>query len=293
MGNNLTVSTDGNPSANRHNDLIIRAFQKLWLAGAAGAFFSALARGIATDVLGSTDPTRFNAGYTVVLVMRYFYLIWFLIYFFAVRFQVEDLAKPQRWKDAIFDVFQSVLALISIIYLGFVISVDKCGWQWEPYLFVNASIFGISAVSFWSFSNTEDPDHTRIRKVRIAGCAVSALGFGIAFYHWFHGDGLYPLPWFSFCLSPALLALLLAIYVLFRVFKPSQSIPDASGARLGALLESLCDQLNADLGDIEKKKENLGAFLTKYQTVLTGAQTKLADIKPLADTPAAQVSAGN
>jgi hypothetical protein len=288
MTKEIAESVEAEPK----NDPRIRAFQKLWLAGAAGAFFSALTRSIATDIPSRAWPSECDVGYTVVQFARYIYLIWFLFYFFAVRFQVEDLAKPQRLRDAIFDIIQSILALISIVLLGFVIQVDKFDLQWGPYLFVNLSILGICILALRLFWNDRDPDRFWIRIVRFAGIVISGFGVGVSYCHWHHDDKLHPLQICWFSLPPALLVVLLVVYFVVRVLKTTKNLPDPSDARFATSLKSLREQFNAYLKVLNSKHEKLESNLIEYQKVLESATTELEKLKPPAVVPASPVTPG-
>lgn len=98
-------------------NLIRDAFRRFLVAGTAGAFLSILFRNLPRDLRGtSLSP---DWPYTVDLFVRYGYLIWMLLYFFmSANNAEEDEQRP--WRELGFGIAQSICALYSQYWLGFV-----------------------------------------------------------------------------------------------------------------------------------------------------------------------------
>ena len=95
-----------------------KAFQKLFVAGTAGAFFAALARNIPVHVRQiSSTP---NWSYTLDLGVRYLYAFWFLSYFFTSALSIEEYGGTgPTASDILFDCLQSIASLFALFSIGF------------------------------------------------------------------------------------------------------------------------------------------------------------------------------
>jgi peptidoglycan/LPS O-acetylase OafA/YrhL len=102
------------------------ALVKLFMGGAVGAFFVALASDIPVDIQSLTVITgqRVNWTHTLDRAVRYEYLLWFLIYFWVSDFRREkEEAEPTFPSpyDVFFYLAQCVLSLGAVFYLGMLV----------------------------------------------------------------------------------------------------------------------------------------------------------------------------
>jgi len=95
----------------------LRAFQRLWVAGTLGAFFSLLVRNIPLDWQERSWPGDFN--YTADRFIRYGYLFWFIAYFLISNLDNDYQDPAPTWKELFYDVVQSAGALTAAFFLGF------------------------------------------------------------------------------------------------------------------------------------------------------------------------------
>ncbi len=94
-----------------------KVFERLWVAGTLGGFFSALYLRLPHDLKAivhlQTDPLD--------LALRYSFFSWLLTYFFTSTVRKEGRAHPDPTiKDLLFDVVQTTSALTAAAFLGFV-----------------------------------------------------------------------------------------------------------------------------------------------------------------------------
>jgi hypothetical protein len=151
-----------NPKATRHVRAK-QAFQRLWVAGTLGAFFTSLARTIPIDVRKLKDS--FSPDEALNTLLRYAYMIWLIWYFFLsnLRSQSERLPKTNEIR---YDVIQSIFALTAAFYLDFLVANEHHGIN--AFAFANLAIAVICGFAwFWFKPNTQ------LQPVRFLGTLVS------------------------------------------------------------------------------------------------------------------------
>ncbi|SRR6266404_1281012 len=151
------------------------AFRKLWVAGTLGAFFTALARNIPTHVREFTGTLPL-ADSILDRSLRYGYLLWFLIYFFVSNLHIDD--PPTRYRDIFFDVVQSVFALSSLYFLGFV-HVDT-SYRLGAYAVTNAGILAICVLSIPLFRAPDGTTDYGVNRLRWVGVLLSGVSLLLA-----------------------------------------------------------------------------------------------------------------
>ncbi len=130
-----------------------KALRKFWVAGVAGAYFSAVLHNLPHDLAMLWQPPHLPFE-TTYFLLQYGYVFWLLTYFFTASFGVETNSKHNRW-DILFDVGQSTLALAATFKLLVFVKRDPAdvfASQMAGYLFANITIGFISFVSFLMFS---------------------------------------------------------------------------------------------------------------------------------------------
>lgn len=130
-----------------------KTLRKFWVAGVAGAYFSAVLHNLPHDLAMLWQPPHLPFELTYFL-LQYGYVFWLLTYFFISSFNV-DMNSKHTWWDILFDVGQSTLALaVAFKLLVFVKrdAADVLASQMLGYRFANITIFLISFVSFLMFS---------------------------------------------------------------------------------------------------------------------------------------------
>ena len=146
-----------------------KSFQNLWVAGTLGAFFAAFATNIPIHIQQISWPA--NWEYTLELIVRYCYLLWFFLYFFVSNLGNSVVTSEIKKWDVWYDVGQSMLALSSACFLGFTGSGEPYGYF--PYVVSNASIFLICLFSLIWFSSGNNKN--KINCIRIIGAVVSGI----------------------------------------------------------------------------------------------------------------------
>lgn len=154
-------------SDNTSKQEALKAFQRLWIAGTLGAFFTAFARNLPEHL--RLFDVSFNGEFTVDLLLRYSFLFWFLAYFFISHLNNEH-AKDIERKDIVYDVVQSGLGLATAFVLGFIPSSLEIGIH--AFVYANGAIFLISIFAHALFSSN---GKTTIEDLRIAGAIVSLV----------------------------------------------------------------------------------------------------------------------
>jgi len=153
-----------------------RAFRSMWVAGTAGAFFTALTRNLPLHFQErSLSP---DVLYTLDRFLRYGYLLWLLTYFFTSNLENEPDSIPEKW-DIPFDVLQSACALVAAFGLGFIVpgsgfAVTSYGWAMG---FANGAILVICIFSMIWF---RDVPPTEVNPHRITGAIISCVGLVVA-----------------------------------------------------------------------------------------------------------------
>jgi hypothetical protein len=131
----------------------LQSLRKFWIAGAAGAYFSALSHNLPTDLMALRNPSRppFALGH---FFLQYGYVFWLLFYFFISSFDV-DTNEKHTWWDVSFDIAQSFLALV-VAFKLLVFVNSKPGNAFDSQMFnyglACVVIFFISVGSFLLFS---------------------------------------------------------------------------------------------------------------------------------------------
>jgi len=192
-----------------------KAFQKLWVAGTLGAFFSALAKTLPGHLSEMTFQP--NWLYTADVFIRYGYLSWSVTYFFTTHLRIDNPNyKPTR-KDIVFDVIQSVLGLTGAVALGFVVT--------QPYSlniaygFGNGVILLIALAAWLLFRNEGGLGRLRIAAA-IAAAIPMIIALGWASNAW----------WFFGLMGAVVLAMLvlLAVFVLAKMKEEFTTQPKAA-----------------------------------------------------------------
>jgi hypothetical protein len=190
------------------------ALENLFMVGAVGAFFAALANDIPVDVqsLHIVTGRPIDWTYTLDRSVRYAYLIWFLGYFF-----VSDFRRVEEEKDASsyphspspYDVFfyisQSVFSLGAAFCLGLLVPHE--GFKDKDYGYAALSaniaiglICGLSLLGYWKSASSTG----RINVLRLSGLALAIISGCLAY-------AAQQSPSFGLLLTLNLLAVLLLI----------------------------------------------------------------------------------
>ncbi len=162
----------------RH-ELIIAQVQKLFVAGALGAFFTSIAFALPGDVkslvfLPGAGDLDWRA--TVRMALRYLYMLWLLWYFVLTNMENEELGATRDMRDLGFDILQSLLAIAAAYSLGFIDRAVDYGLG--GYGVANLSIAGICLFALILF-----PANARagVNLLRILGLLFALLGAVVAF----------------------------------------------------------------------------------------------------------------
>jgi hypothetical protein len=104
------------PSANQaQRAFYTKAFQRLWVAGTMGAYFTALAHSL-PETITRLSQGRLPFDDVAVICLSYGYLLWLLFYFLTSATNNDHPAAGRgRW-DVAFDVTQSVGGLIAAFF---------------------------------------------------------------------------------------------------------------------------------------------------------------------------------
>jgi len=178
-----------------------KAFQRLWVAGTLGAFFTALARNIPQDARKITRSLPL-ADSILDRSIRYGYLLWLLVYFFVSNVRNEQAAEVKR-EDLNFDVVQSFLSLIALYFLGFIL--PDTSYKLGAYAVTNFAILTICVLSLVWFA----PD---VNRLRWFGVLVSGVALLMALFGTFGWALL-----FGFLALQVIMWVLLCVYVRFRL----------------------------------------------------------------------------
>jgi multidrug transporter EmrE-like cation transporter len=174
------AGTMGNQKAMTDKDQAWKSFRSLWVAGSLGAFFTALVTNVPLHVHRKDWPCGVvNLG---DLLIRYVYLLWFLLYFFVSNLQNEMSLEPNRKRDIIFDLLQSGLSLAAVFFLGFLVPGQNFQVS-TAYAAANCAIALICFFSLCFFGRDATADG--INGMRIVGLSISGVfaiiaEFGVA-----------------------------------------------------------------------------------------------------------------
>lgn len=173
-----------------------KAFQRLWVAGTLGAFFTALARTLPGDLYQLVH--QFDGGFALNAALRYGYQLWLIWYFFLSNLRSQNDDPPKR-REVFYDVVQSVCGLTAAYYLGFLVSPDPRDLingifhGVLAYLAPNAAILVICLLAFYLFRER----HPELQTPRGLGAAIAfasmVLVILIDLYDWSVGYLLIPL----------------------------------------------------------------------------------------------------
>ena len=162
-----------------------KALRRFWLAGTAGAFLSGLSRSFPADF--ATRSFHPNVPYTLDIVLRYGFMMWFLCYFAISSFSAErEHATKSTLASIVHDLGQSAVSLLAIFYLGFVTR----GQPPDPaikFAYANFAVLVISGLSWMVFQSWTNV-LSRISVLRELGIVFSALGITSA---WVFADSLH------------------------------------------------------------------------------------------------------
>jgi hypothetical protein len=151
-----------------------KGFQKLWVAGTMGAFFTALARNLPVHLKQFAWPCDWN--YTIDLFVRYGYLLWLLFYFLVSNIRIDDEDYVRSKWDIPFDVGQSACSLTAAFFLGFILPDQP--YKLGAYAITNGVI---CAICFAAFALFDPSDAAKgINRLRIAGGVISFLSIVLA-----------------------------------------------------------------------------------------------------------------
>jgi hypothetical protein len=124
-------------------------FVRMWIAGTMGAYFTFLFRNLALD-LPTFSIHDFDCSYTLVVWIRYAYLLWFLAYFFASNVRYERNKKNLSAWDVGFDLTQAVIGIVAAFYLGFIVRAADRGFADSTSSAVEAANAGIALICIFS-----------------------------------------------------------------------------------------------------------------------------------------------
>jgi uncharacterized protein involved in response to NO len=186
-----------------------RAFQRMWVAGTLGALFTAFARFLPKHLMEMS--WQFNPDYTLDRLLRYGYLLWLTAYFFIsnLKNEEQDPTKP----DIVYDILQSICALIAAFYLGFAldgIALETTGAM----LAANGAIFVICVAAWQMF---RDLSTKAVNFLRLAGAVISFGTILIAFSSLSDRAAL-----IAYLVLEIPLFLLLVLYILIRLNSAQQ-----------------------------------------------------------------------
>jgi len=163
-----------------------KAIKKLWAAGSAGAFFSAIIKSFPVDAQQiAWHGERIDWQATWDHIDRYGYLGWLLIYFFLSTFNSEQAEDQTERSDLFFHVVQSLFSFAAAYYLGFIVAGTT--YELRAYFFVNLAILVICGLSLYLF-HKEKPGS--FNTYRTAGVLLSGLSVALAVGLHFRGVGL-------------------------------------------------------------------------------------------------------
>lgn len=154
-------------------------FVRMWIAGTMGAYFTFLFRNLALDI-----PTfsihEADWPYTLVVWIRYAYLLWFLAYFFGSNVSYERNKEILSAWEVGFDVTQAVIGIIAAFFLGFIVRAADGATSWRcAVAAANGAIALICLFSLICFGWRQKPeeDGRKLNILRWCGFVSSSLAF--------------------------------------------------------------------------------------------------------------------
>jgi hypothetical protein len=169
-------------------DAAKRVFERLWVVGTLGSFFSAFYLGLPRDV-NAVAASRLVTADNLDRLVRYSFFFWLLVYFFTSTIrkesrQTENAAAPKApaVKDLVFDVVQTASALTAATFLGFIRPTDYAISR-DSYVLAVAVALGavgvICVVSLVVFGC--DAGEREFNLMRQSGLKMSLLGLLFVF----------------------------------------------------------------------------------------------------------------
>ncbi len=152
-----------------------RAFQRMWVAGTLGAFFTAFVRNIPADIHTlHASP----AGVAILdRSLRYGYLLWLLAYFFITNLLNEQGDHPTT-RELVFDVIQSISGLTAAYLLGFI--AQNTGLATTNHsgavVAANAVILVIALTALFLFRQSAMKN---LNRLRLTGAGLAALSLAV------------------------------------------------------------------------------------------------------------------
>jgi hypothetical protein len=196
------------PKNDKKRTAFAKGFQKLWVAGTMGAFFTALVRNLPVHLKQRAWPCDWN--YTIDLFVRYGYLLWLLAYFLVSTVGIDDENyQPTKW-DITYDVGQSACSLTAAFFLGFILPDQP--YKLGAYAITNGVICAICFVALWFFHAGATKG---INRLRIAGGVISALSLVLALS--VRAVIGAPQTWVFIMFAVLLLVLILLLYAYVRI----------------------------------------------------------------------------
>jgi hypothetical protein len=169
------MGEDRPPKSDKKRTAFVKGFQKLWVAGTMGAFFTALVRNLPVHLKQRAWPCDWN--YTIDLFVRYGYLFWLLAYFLVSTVGIDDENNQSTKWDITYDVGQSVFSLTAAFFLGFVLPDQT--YKLGAYAITNGVICAICFVALWWFHDATGAT-VGINRLRIVGGMISLLSLVLA-----------------------------------------------------------------------------------------------------------------
>jgi hypothetical protein len=162
------------------------ALVDLFMVGAVGAFFVALASNIPVDIQNLPVFTNRPVDWTYALnrIVRYEYLLWFLMYFFVsnLRRKRQD-ENPESNKHERYDVFfylaQSVLSLGAVFYLGMLVSNEGFERYGYAVLAADIAIGSICLLSLWYWK--DNGSKCKLNALRVVGFLLACVSVRVAY----------------------------------------------------------------------------------------------------------------
>jgi hypothetical protein len=179
---------------------VTRAFQKMWVAGTVGAFFSSIGRALPVNLHWFWEHLGWDAAGD--LLLRYAYLLWLLGYFLISSVGLDRPQYTPSRKDIGYDVVQSVAALAAAYFLGF-LQLDT-SYGWIKFAFANLAILVICGLSLKWFREKATEG---VNALRWYGVAISLTALLVP---------LIPQPeWVRRCVFGVTLVLLVWVLVMY------------------------------------------------------------------------------
>jgi hypothetical protein len=145
-----------------------KAFRQMWVGGALGVYFSAVARNLLTDVFGQAGGL--DQPHRIDVIIRYGYVLWFLAYFFVTNLRITR--APEDW-DVTFDVIQAGIGFLVAFTLGFLDRQEGFSFAHQAYAVI-ASDAGIIVIAGLAIVLFQSRGLHLLRGIAIVVAIVSA-----------------------------------------------------------------------------------------------------------------------